>query len=192
VRDVSPSGLALYVNAALRPGSILLLKMENAAGWYSEPTLVRVRHVRALSTGCWLAGCSFTRKMNDEEFTRFLNDTQPLAVGKDAPTPTAADERRSNRVDSEHWLSVRIKAVSLLRPESLGRLLDMSEGGLGLVSVSAFPAGALLEVRLEQSLSAPWVPIRVKHCRPQERKWVLGCQYVGTPTPEQLAQFVQQ
>ena len=192
VYDLSRTGLALRLDTPLRVASILMVKLVDVHGWTGEPFLVRIKHVNPLEEGVWVAGCSLTRKFTEDEFQflmLYTSDQVPLTPDQPKRPCGRREHRDSNRLSSEKWLSVRIKPMNLLRPEGLGRLRDRSKGGLGLVSLIAFPPGTILNVRLEQTEMAPWVQVRVKHCRPHERQWILGCQFTEKPTPSALAQF---
>ena len=63
-----------------------------------------------------------------------------------------------------------------------GTVLDRSTGGLAIAADVAPPAGAVLGVCPEpHSREAPWVQVRVRHCRRDGDGWVLGCQFLSPP-----------
>src|SRR3954452_20800745 len=65
VRDISRSGIAIFLNEEVKPGAILFLLLEHVPGAFAEPRLVRVRHVTLLNNGEWLIGCSFSRRFSE-------------------------------------------------------------------------------------------------------------------------------
>jgi hypothetical protein len=194
LRDISRSGAAAYLDTPVKQGSILLLKLEDVPGWTSDPYLVRVRHVAALSGVSWLAGFSFTRRFTEEEFAVLLDATQHLAPAADLPRATngGVEKRKTTRRGGPQWQPIRIKAVNILRPETIGRVRDHCTDGLGIVSLVAFPVGTVLNVRADQPevSGANWVQVRVRYCRPYERQWIIGCEFTGKLLPRELAQFI--
>jgi hypothetical protein len=64
-----------------------------------------------------------------------------------------------------------------------GSVLDRSRGGMRLLAATAFSLGVVVRVRSMQYADvAPWVEMEVKHCRPVEGKWLLGCKF-NEPQP---------
>jgi hypothetical protein len=71
-RDISLSGVGLIFNFRLKPGSLLVVKLQSCRRAFCRPVMVRVRHVSSQSDGRWLAGCSFVRKLKEEELQNLL------------------------------------------------------------------------------------------------------------------------
>jgi hypothetical protein len=197
IRDISRSGVALELTGDIRLGSVLTITFEDVPG-FADPHLVRVRHLKTRPDGITTAGCSFTRRFSETDFDALLQATDDLAnnvdrSGDNSEVSDGSNVRRSKRRASVSWLPIRIKPVNLLRPESIGRLRDLSAGGIGLSSLVSVPVGTILDVRVETpntvAIKPPWVQVRVQHCRPYERQWILGCRFVDRPAPEMLAQF---
>jgi hypothetical protein len=188
IQDVSPNGLALCLDAPVRAASILVVQLDEPPASLVQPFLVRVKYVRRREEGGWQAGGSFARKLEDAQYHDLVG-----ATAATTEPPRLSNGKRELRTDrrekTENCLTVRIKPVNLLRPAAVGRLRNRSKGGLGLFSLAAFPAGTILDVRVEASDAAPWLQLRVKHCRPYERQWILGCQFTEPPEPMALAQF---
>lgn len=190
VHNFSKHGMACRLDAPVKSGGILVVTLDEPPAGFEEPFLLRIKHVTVHEAGGWLAGCSFTRRFTEAEFQVLLNiSREPLP---ESPSwPGGMQERRAApREEVEKWLSVRLRPVNLLRPEVTGRLKDRSKGGLGLISQAAFPAGSILDVRLEQTEISPWVQLRVVHCRSHEREWILGCQFTEMPSSDALSQFM--
>ena len=73
VHDISVDGISLTVNSELRPGLFLDLTLtgdnEKTA---SQSVLVRVRRVTPQQDGSWIVGCTFVKKLNQEELRGWL------------------------------------------------------------------------------------------------------------------------
>jgi hypothetical protein len=73
IQDISVDGISLAINSELRPGLFLDLTLtgedeKNA----SQPTLVRVRRVTSRGDGSWIVGCTFVKKLSQEEMQNWL------------------------------------------------------------------------------------------------------------------------
>jgi len=67
-------------------------------------------------------------------------------------------------------------------PEPLpGMVVNRSDGGLALLVARPLEADALLSVRAQEAPErVPWVQMRVRHCHPEGREWLIGCQFTET------------
>ena len=73
VNDVSAHGLSLVVDSVLRPGMFLDLSlMTDREESSSQAMLVRVRRVTPQSDGTWLVGCTFVKRLSQEELSGWL------------------------------------------------------------------------------------------------------------------------
>jgi len=61
-----------------------------------------------------------------------------------------------------------------------GRLMDHSEGGVGIQVDREVAQGAFLDARPANSQDAPAVRLQVRYCISTGRGWRVGCQFVGT------------
>src|SRR5438874_45722 len=68
-------------------------------------------------------------------------------------------------------------------------VLDRSSGGLALAVREPVAVGTQLCVRAEGLPVPRWVLIEVRHVRPWEEGWVLGCQFIWPPSWEAMLQF---
>jgi hypothetical protein len=197
VHDISRSGLSIVLPVAVRPGSILLIKLEQIGTFFTEASLIRVRHVTAKADGTWFAGCSFVSKFGEAEFQMLLQMSRDRGSGEE-PRPAATSSQREERRQVKRHASkrqpdIRIRAVNLVRSEALGKVRDYSEGGLSLLSEEAYPIGTLLVVRLEKPGEASWgnqtMQVRVVHCRKSSAGWIVGCKFVDSPSASQMKQL---
>jgi hypothetical protein len=64
-----------------------------------------------------------------------------------------------------------------------GWVLDRSVGGLCLMLDREAPPGTPLKVlTCSAPRGTPWTEVEVKSCRPQDKGWEIGCQFVKTPS----------
>jgi CheY-like chemotaxis protein len=82
-------------------------------------------------------------------------------------------------------LEDRRKGLRLVVPESAvmmngheARLHDRSPDGLGLWVPAPLEVGRVLRVRFGGEASAEW-SVEVRHCRPHDDGWAVGCRVVG-------------
>lgn len=72
VRDISPGGIGIHVDAILAPGDWLNVEFGNSArsGWYRK--IVQVHHASPIHGDRWLVGGAFTEPLTIDEFRRLL------------------------------------------------------------------------------------------------------------------------
>jgi len=67
-------------------------------------------------------------------------------------------------------------------PVSLGgqqaRLRDRSNGGLGLWAFQSVEVGSVVDLRYDDGTN-PQCSVEVRHCRPGDGGWIVGCRFVG-------------
>src|SRR5438067_13902101 len=69
-------------------------------------------------------------------------------------------------------------------------VLDRSIQGLGLSAPRPVARGTLLRVRPTHAPThTPWVQVRVKNCQKRGLRWMLGCQFLQTPSWDVLLLF---
>jgi DNA-binding NtrC family response regulator len=59
----------------------------------------------------------------------------------------------------------------------LAQMRDRSSGGVGLWLATPLPVGSVLGLRVKEK-EAPECSLEVRHCRPDERGWLVGCRFV--------------
>jgi hypothetical protein len=65
IEDISKSGLALVLDADVRPGSVLAVNLGRPSGPFERPILVRVVHVRPEGRR-WCVGATFVKPLSEE------------------------------------------------------------------------------------------------------------------------------
>jgi hypothetical protein len=72
IRNLSASGIGLFVNHALKPGNVLILNLQTGDQRLARPLPVRVMHSSPLEQGKWLVGCLFVRRLSEPELQLLL------------------------------------------------------------------------------------------------------------------------
>jgi CheY-like chemotaxis protein len=101
------------------------------------------------------------------------------------PTPPAAPDRPPPPAGREQRRWPRREGnpvgVFVARPDRPGPeqafVLDRSPGGLCLSAPAEAEPGTVLHVRPVAGAATPWVPVEVRHRRPAEGRWAVGCQF---------------
>jgi hypothetical protein len=98
--------------------------------------------------------------------------------------PDRVHERRAylRRMGSPVPVSIR---TEVLAEPLAGEVLDRSDGGLRLAVDRQISAGMILRVSPAQALGFDvWVDVQVVYCLSWDSRWVVGCQFVNTPSPD--------
>jgi PilZ domain len=74
VRDVSTTGIGLRVWQGLKPGLVLVIRLETREKKLSRPLPVRVMHATQQAEGDWLIGCQFVRPLSDQDLRELLGE----------------------------------------------------------------------------------------------------------------------
>ncbi len=73
VRDVSATGIGLRVAEPLKPGTVLVLKLQTPDRRLSRPLPVRVMRATPQADGGWLLGCQFVRALSSQDLRALLD-----------------------------------------------------------------------------------------------------------------------
>lgn len=116
----------------------------------------------------------------------------------------SGEANRRPRVERRAWVrlptSQAVSCQPLASPTAgetetawLGRLLDVSPGGLALLLSRRFEAGTLLIIELSDQAKGRVraLGVRVVHATPEkESRWIIGCKFVSPLTEEELQTLV--
>jgi hypothetical protein len=173
--DVSAGGIALVLGRRFEPGAVLCVRLESADGEVARELLLRVVHVVADVGGSWRLGCRLAGELEEDEL-RVLR----------------AQRTRPSEPDCRAWLrfgcdlTTRCHSVAPALPESWSvRVLDVSAGGVSLLTPRQFERGTLLRLELTESSESAEQHLLVRVLRSQvsgAECWILGCEMA-----EQLA-----
>jgi HEAT repeat protein len=121
----------------------------------------------------------------DELVRRGLLSRQGAMAAVRGTTESRACPRRASK-------SVNVQilfGMHQIEPEP-GTVLDLSDGGLGLMTRKPYNPGAMLSVRpASAGDDIPWVLVEVRHCRQVGRLWRIGCKFVRSPSYGVLVLF---
>jgi hypothetical protein len=107
-----------------------------------------------------------------------LMDSSPDLSCADCDTHPDFDLRTAPRVVAHEPLQVWIP--DLFDVSLFSNSVDYSPGGLRLHSPLPLDRGTVLYVRpADVCEEGSWIPVEVRHCRPDERGWTLGCQFTN-------------
>jgi PilZ domain len=96
-----------------------------------------------------------------------------------------ASPRREGRGIPVHILHGMHQAEPLT-----GTVLDLSDGGLGLMVKKSYPPSTMLSIRpASAGDDIPWVLVEVRHCRQTGRTYRIGCKFVRSPSYGVLVLF---
>ena len=202
VCNVSRTGIALLVGEALRPGTILVVRLEGLPAPRADARVAHVKHATEQADGRWLVGCAFATPLTDDDLAG-LN--RPAGAGAAPPAEAAAPPPATEAVGADAaWMAAGAwerrtsarRRVPLVRvvvwevrggARSHGWVADLSRGGLGLVALRSFPVGAVLRVRAVHAAEVvPWVEVAVRSSRRKGHRWHIGCRFNGEPHPHGL------
>src|SRR5579884_1312944 len=193
VCNLSETGVAFLAEAPSRPGAIVVVRLEAPSGRLTAPRLAHVKHATRQDDGRWLLGCAFATPLGEDELDEFCDAAAALegqAGGEEAPAAGGAawlagkswERRASPRRNVPLTRVVLWDAGSEARTQ--GWVADLSQGGLGVLGLRPFAAGAVLRVRAASAASAiPWIELEVRSCRKQGQRWLVGCQFRSPPHP---------
>jgi hypothetical protein len=75
INDISTTGISLLINYWMKPGTVLVIKLQNSNHRLTRPLPVRVMHATERADGEWLIGCAFVRRLSEPELQAILQDS---------------------------------------------------------------------------------------------------------------------
>jgi hypothetical protein len=67
ITNISATGIGLVHRCRVKPGTVLVIKLQGKSQKLSRPLPVRVMHATAQENDEWLLGCAFVRKISEED-----------------------------------------------------------------------------------------------------------------------------
>jgi hypothetical protein len=192
VCDLSAGGIALLVTEAPRTGAIVVVQLDDPSGRLALPRVAHVKHATAQDDGRWLVGCSFAKPLPEADLAALFQSARDGVAPAAAAGPAEAEPlgawlpgRAWERRKSARRRVPGVRVVvwdARTGTRGLGSLADVSQGGLGVVTLRPFTEGATLRVRaVSAEECVPWIEVTVRVCRRREQRWFLGCRFAGTP-----------
>src|SRR5262249_40585727 len=117
------------------------------------------------------------KRAADELVRRGLLSQQEAMVVTRGTSESRASPRRVGRSVTVQILH----GMHQVEPEQ-GTVLDLSDGGLGLMLRRPYNPGAMLSLRPSSAGDEiPWILVDVRHCRQSGRTYRIGCKFVRSP-----------
>ncbi len=123
---------------------------------------------------------------------------QPTVLPKAPEPPPSPDpfeigsrsEKRASPRRKGSSVEVELLTEGQAGPPMTGWVHDRSMGGLGIRVEREVECGTVLKVRPRNApLTAPWVEVEVRNCKPEDDAWQLGCSFRKTPPYNVLLLF---
>jgi hypothetical protein len=73
ITDISATGIGLLLNSSIKPGTVLVITLQGANQKLSRPIPVRVMHATRQDEKTWRLGCSFIRKVSEDDLHALLD-----------------------------------------------------------------------------------------------------------------------
>jgi c-di-GMP-binding flagellar brake protein YcgR len=181
VRNISKGGVGLVLQRRFEPGTLLVFELESAVQGFAKTFLARVRHATRHAEGGWMHGCAFASELSDEELQAFR-----------------VERVRHTAPDCRDWVrfpSKLLVAVQASEEEDhwQAKVVNISPGGIALLTGKAHPVGASLVLELPRADDRGLVRlmVRVVHAsaRPGDQ-WLLGCAFAQELNEEELKSIV--
>jgi hypothetical protein len=74
VHDISLTGISLRLKHWVKPGTVLVIRLQVKEGRLSRPLSVRVMHATQQPDDDWQIGCMFIRTLSSEELRALVSD----------------------------------------------------------------------------------------------------------------------
>jgi PilZ domain-containing protein len=172
VHDLSTDGVGLILEERVEPGTLLSVELENSLKSLFRTVLARVVHVRK-QADAWLVGCTFIRGLENGEVDLFS---------------ASADGRAWVRTCCALDASVRAGA-SDNGARWLARVINISLGGIGLLSSRSAEKGQLLHLTLPSAQNGTTLKLIARVVQkgiPVDKEWPLGCEFLQQLTSEEI------
>ncbi len=181
VRNVSRGGANLVVTHAFKAGDMISLEVPTDTPERVETALACVVHVTPLPDGFWSLGCAFSEMLDERELEAFISRQE---------SPSRAEKRGRARLPCRTRASYQVVSDPHKRTWTAG-VLDISLGGIGLMTDQVVETGALLNLNLESSEgTARTILACVVHVLATGSGRVLGCNFINELSESDLAALV--
>jgi hypothetical protein len=173
VIDISLGGIVLSASRRFESGTVLRVEVQGGGGERPVGLMARVIQIAHRSGGSFLLSCCFAKELSDEELRPF----------------GAERKRPEGQTDVRAWVrfpcstdSVFHSVVSAEQEKCRAKVLNISAGGVALLSPRKLEAGTLLHLDLVGRDGQPDRTLKARVVHQAERsdhQWVLGCTFVA-------------
>jgi hypothetical protein len=167
VRDISRTGIGLFVPEPLEPGSLLRVTLPSAESRHIV-VLACVSHATP-QPGGWLVGAVFSAELAEEDLRVNGNGRSAAAERRSAPRSPARGHARFHEVPDPG-----------ARPPLLADILNISTAGIGLLLPLRLEPGTMLELELLRDGDAAVLTVLacIVYLRSDGDGWVAGCSLI--------------
>jgi hypothetical protein len=181
-RNVSRGGVLLVVGHRIEAGELISIELPGEAEG-SGSVLACVLNAQAAGESEWALHCSFATELSPSNLQLF--DVEAL---ENAQAEQRSLIRYSCQATATYELVGGDSSVT-----GTAAVTDVSIGGIGLAVEQSIALGTLLNLHLRDATGRPVVTMitSVVTARPASNgRWLLGCNFLGELSEEQLAQLV--
>jgi hypothetical protein len=181
-RNVSRGGVLLVVGRRIEAGELISIELPGESDSRGA-ALACVLNAQAAGENDWALRCSFATELSPSDLQRF--DVEALE--------NAQAEQRSLIRYSCQATAVYEVVGGDSAASGCAAVTDLSIGGIGLAVEHSIALGTLLNLHLRDANGRPVVTMitSVVTARPASNgRWLLGCNFLGELSEEQLAQLV--
>jgi hypothetical protein len=167
VRDISRTGIGLFVPHPFEPGSLLRVTLPGPESRHIV-VLACVSHATPQSGG-WLVGAVFSAELAEEDLRVNGNGRSAAAERRSAPRSPARGHARFREVPDPG-----------ARPPLLADILNISTAGIGLLLPLRLEPGTMLELELlrDGDVAVFTVLACIVYLRSDGDGWVAGCSLI--------------
>jgi hypothetical protein len=180
VVDISLGGLVLAASRRYESGTLLRVEVQGGGGERPVSLLARVIQVGNRSGGSFLLSCCFAKELSDEELRQFGAERKRPEGGSDVRAwvryPCEGESTFHSMLSAEH-------------EKCRAKVLNISAGGVALLSARKLDAGTLLQLelvgadgRMNRAIKARVVHQAVR----ADNQYVLGCTFVADLTDDDV------
>jgi hypothetical protein len=170
ILDVSQGGIRLRVGKAIREGTMIRVDLPKLTG-PATAVLACVMHTHQVGQSEWDVGCNFCLELSDDEIHAFGGEK----------TPTANSDARA-------WVRHPARGTVDYRPlpgtegpPDTAELVDLSPGGVGLLTDAPIEPGTALLVslkRLDDKPDRQMLACVVYQTEREDGKYAVGCNFL--------------
>jgi hypothetical protein len=119
----------------------------------------------------------------------FETDTGWHPLPNSLTASDSKDRRKASRRPG-NFVPIHLSDAQALARPKRAWVLDRSTGGLRIAVDRDLPVGVLITIRAENAPDdTPWVQVQIRSCRPADKHFELGCQFLQTPPWSVLLMF---
>jgi hypothetical protein len=184
VRNVSRGGIMLMAGGRIEAGELISIDLPPDEEGGESAVLACVLHANPAGGGEWTLNCAFSAELSERDW----------GVFNLAPLAPEAERRALIRFASEAQVVYEVVGGS---PDQCGTAqpVNVSRGGVGFSTAGPITLGSLLNLELRDAKGgrvAVMLASAVSSRRSSDGQCLLGCNFIGELSEEQLRDLVKQ